>query len=59
MHYIKTTTLQALVLETIKSVSRFVRDSEEDFIRQVREASELQNAEAAKAQKARLVPRNI
>jgi hypothetical protein len=55
MHYIKTSVLRSLVLDAIKSVSGFARDSEEEFIRLVREASELQNAEAAKAQKEQLL----
>jgi hypothetical protein len=55
MHYIKTSVLRTLVLDVIKSVSGFVRDSEEEFIRLVRENSELQNAEAAKTQKAQLL----
>jgi DNA invertase Pin-like site-specific DNA recombinase len=54
MHYIRTSVLRALVLDAIKAVSGFVRESEEEFVRVVREASELQNAEAAKAQKSRL-----
>ena len=54
MHYVKTSVLRALVLDAIKSVSGFVRDSEEEFIRLVREASELRSAEAAKIQKEQL-----
>jgi hypothetical protein len=54
MHYVKTSVLRALVLEAIKAVSGFVRESEEEFVRVVREASELQSAEVAKAQKSRL-----
>jgi hypothetical protein len=55
MHYIKTSVLRALVLDVIKSMSGFVRESEEEFIRLVRETSELQSAEAAKAQKEQLL----
>jgi len=54
-HYIKTSVLRSLVLEAIKTVSGFVRDSEEEFVRLVREASELRSAEAAKMQKGQLL----
>jgi DNA invertase Pin-like site-specific DNA recombinase len=55
MHYIKTSVLRTLVFDAIKSVSGFVRDSEEEFVRLVRETSELQSVEAAKAQKEQLL----
>jgi DNA invertase Pin-like site-specific DNA recombinase len=55
MHYIKTSVLRSLVLEAIESVSGFVRDREEEFIRLVRETSELQSAEAVKTQKEQLL----
>jgi DNA invertase Pin-like site-specific DNA recombinase len=55
MHYIKTSVLRTLILDAIKSVSGFVRDSEDEFVRLIRETSELQNAEAAKAQKEQLL----
>ena len=54
MHYVKTSALRALVLDAIKSVSVFVRESEEEFVRLVREASELQSTEEAKVQKEQL-----
>ena len=54
MHYIKASSLRTLVLETIRSVSGFVKESEAEFIRLVREASELQSEEAAKMQKKQL-----
>jgi hypothetical protein len=54
MHYIKTSILRTLVLDAIKAVSGFVRDSEEEFVRLVRENSDLRNAEAAKVQKEQL-----
>jgi DNA invertase Pin-like site-specific DNA recombinase len=54
MHYIRTSVLRALVLDTVKAASGFVRDNEEEFVQLVREASELQSAEAAKAQKSQL-----
>jgi hypothetical protein len=55
MHFIKTSVLRTLVLEAIKSVSGFVRDSEEEFVRLVRETSKLQSTEAAKTQKEQLL----
>jgi hypothetical protein len=54
MHYIKTSALRALVLDAIKRVSGFVRGNEEDFVRLVREASEIRSAEAAKTRKEQL-----
>ena len=53
-HFIRTSALRALVLDAIKSTSGFVRDSEEEFIRLVREALELRSAEAIKTQKGQL-----
>ena len=47
-HYIKTQSLRTLVLETIRvAATQAIRD-EEAFIRKVREASDIQQAEAAK-----------
>jgi hypothetical protein len=46
--------LLTLLLDSIKAVSGFVRASEKEFIRLVRENSDLRNAEAAKAQKEQL-----
>jgi hypothetical protein len=54
MHYIKTSVLRTLTLDAIRAVSGFVRGNEEEFVRLVRETSELRNAEAAKAQKEHL-----
>jgi len=54
MHYIKTSSLRTLVLDTIQAVSGFVKDNEEEFVQLVREASELQSADAAKVQKKQL-----
>ena len=55
MHYVKTSVLKALALDVIKAVSGFVRDSEDEFVRLVREASELRSAEAAKVHKVQLL----
>jgi DNA invertase Pin-like site-specific DNA recombinase len=54
MHYIKTSALRTLVLDAIKRVTRFVRLNEDEFVRLVREASEIQSAETAKARKEQL-----
>jgi hypothetical protein len=54
MHYIKTSVLRSLALDAIKAVSGFVRDNEEEFVRLVRESSDLRNAEVAKVQKEQL-----
>jgi DNA invertase Pin-like site-specific DNA recombinase len=54
MHYIKTSVLRSLVLDTIKQVSGFVRVNEEEFLKLVREASELQSTEAARIHKEQL-----
>ena len=53
-HYIKTSVVQSLVLETIRSACAFVKDNEEEFIRIVREASQIRQEETAKAWKKRL-----
>jgi hypothetical protein len=54
MHYIKTSSLRTLVLDIIQTVSGFVKENEDEFVRLVREASELQSADAAKVQKKQL-----
>ena len=54
MHYIKTSTLNALALDIIRTVTSFVRENEDDFIRQVRETHYLQSAETAKVQQRQL-----
>jgi hypothetical protein len=47
-HYIRTAVLEELILHTIRTVSTYAIENEEDFIRQVREASELQQTATAK-----------
>jgi len=54
MHYIKTSVLRTLILDAVKRVSGFVRGNQEEFVRLVREASEIQSVEAAKSQKKEL-----
>ena len=47
-HYIGTKPLRTLILETIRTASRYAIENQEDFIRRVREASEVRQAEEAK-----------
>jgi DNA invertase Pin-like site-specific DNA recombinase len=53
-HYIKTSALRSLVLEAIKRVSGYVRLNEEEFVRLIREESEVRSAEVAKAKRDQL-----
>ena len=54
MHYIKTSVLESLVLDAIRAVSGFVKGNEDEFVRLVCEAHDLQNAETAKMQQKQL-----
>jgi len=47
-HYIGTKPLRMLILETIRTASRYAIENREDFIRRVREASEVRQTEEAK-----------
>ena len=47
-HYVNSDSVKALILDTIRSVSKYAIENEDEFIRKVREASELRQAEAAK-----------
>jgi hypothetical protein len=47
-HYIGTIPLRTLILETIRTASRYAIENQEDFIHRVREASEVRQAEEAK-----------
>ena len=53
-HSVSTHHLRALILETIQTVSRYAISNEVEFARKVRDASELQHAEAAKAMKVKI-----
>ena len=53
-HYIRTAIVRELLLNTIKSVSAFVQEHETEFVRQVREESELRQESAAKASRKQL-----
>lgn len=53
-HHISTKALRALILETIRMVSRYAISNEAEFTQRVREASQLRQAEAAKDRKRKL-----
>ena len=53
-HYISTKNLMTVVSETIRLVSKYAIDNEEEFIRKIRTASEVQKADEAKALKKRI-----
>ena len=53
-HQVATKALRELILKTIQTVSRYALSNEVEFARKVREASELQQAQAAKETKARI-----
>jgi len=54
MHYIKTSAVRKLVLEAIKSVSDYVRDNQDEFVKIVREENELRHENNAKTRKKQL-----
>jgi len=51
MHYIRTKVVRELILDTIRSISGYVRENEDDFIEKVREVSVIKQEEAAKTHK--------
>ena len=53
-HYIQTSALRKLVLETIQSVSAFVKEQEAEFVRKVREDSTIRGGEIEKSHKKRI-----
>ena len=53
-HYISTSTLRSLVLDAIRTTSRYAITNKEDFAQRVREASELRQKDAAKDVKRRV-----
>lgn len=53
-HYIRSAALRELVLDAIREVSGFVKRSESEFVKQVREASAIRQEETAKAHKRRI-----
>ena len=53
-HYINTHVLRALILESIQLASKYAISNQDEFMRKVREASSIQQAEAAKELKRKL-----
>jgi len=51
MHFITTQTANALILETIRRTTGYARDNEAEFVKILREASEIKQANTAKAHK--------
>ena len=54
LHTIRTAVVRELVLDAIQSASHFVKHNEAEFIRQVRDASNVRQEEMARAHKKRL-----
>lgn len=54
IHYIKTSTIEKLVLMAIREVSAYVREDEKEFIRIVRDAASAGQEQTAREQKKRL-----
>ena len=50
-HFIRTVVLRELVLESIRTVSAYVKENEAEFVQKIREASEVRQAETAKEHK--------
>ncbi|MDD4509748.1 MAG: recombinase family protein [Oscillospiraceae bacterium] len=53
-HQIRTVVLRELALDAIKSVSGFVKTNEAEFVKQVRETSEVRQEETAKSHKRKI-----
>jgi hypothetical protein len=51
IHFIRTAVVRELILDTIKSVSAYVKSNEAEFIEKLREASTVKQADTAKAHK--------
>ena len=54
IHYIKTSTIEKLVLTAIREVSAYVREDEKEFIRIVRDAASARQEQTVREQKERL-----
>ena len=54
IHYIKTSTIEKLILTAIREVSTYVREDEKEFIRIVRDAASAGQEQTAREQKKRL-----
>jgi hypothetical protein len=51
IHFIRTSVVRELVLDTIRRTCGYVRENEAEFVAKLREASKVQQADAAKAHK--------
>ena len=54
-HGIRTAVVRELLLDTIRTVSNYVRGNEDEFIRKVREMSTVQQIETAKSHRKRII----
>ena len=54
-HYIRVSVIENLILETIRRVSEYARENEGEFMKRVREESELQQEAAVKENRKRLI----
>jgi len=54
IHFISTLTANTLILETIRRTTAFARENEAEFVQMLREASELKQADTAKAHRRQL-----
>lgn len=55
VHYIRTEALRTLILDTIRTASTYAISNQEDFLAQVRAASQIRQEEAAKDTKRKLI----
>ena len=55
MHYIRTASIKALILETIQRTTAYVRNNEAEFVSIITEASEIQQGETLKSHKRQIV----
>jgi len=53
-HFIRTSALESIALDAIHTVSAFVKENEDEFVRHVREMNDLQSVESAKAKQKQL-----
>jgi hypothetical protein len=51
MHYISTASVSAVILETIKGATAYARENEAEFVKIIREASNVRQGETAKSHK--------
>jgi DNA invertase Pin-like site-specific DNA recombinase len=57
-HYIRTTVIRELILDAIRNISRYALENETEFVRKVRAATTVQQAETAKAHRKQLSQNN-